>query len=87
MAKFKNGELELSIIQSEVQYGDESESMMRLMDNWGVTEELRKEFSIPKLKEKYYDIEWNIIYKFFGLEWDSKERKEEKYLHIEIKYE
>ena len=60
LAKFKNGELEVSIIQCEVQYGDES--LIRLMDNWGVTEDLKKKFAIPKLKEKYSEIEWDVIY-------------------------
>jgi len=88
LAKFENGELNISIIQSEVKYGDES--LMRLMDNWGITENLRKQFSIPKLRERFFEIEYDIIYEFYkmnGLEWDGMKREDEIYHHLEIKYE
>ncbi|MCG8329002.1 MAG: hypothetical protein MI974_15015 [Chitinophagales bacterium] len=89
LAKFQNGELLLSIIQSEVKYGEES--MMRLMDNWGVTDKIKQEFSIPeKTREKFFEIGGDTIYQFFGmhgLKWDTKEGENEEYLHLEIRYE
>jgi hypothetical protein len=87
LAAFKNGELTLSIIQSEVKY--KGESMMRLMDNWGVTDDLRKEFAIPQYREKYVEIDHDTIYRFFklnGLEWDGIIRNDVFYHHFEIKY-
>lgn len=89
LAKFKQGTLELSVIQCDIQYGNETESHIRLMDNWGVTDEVRKAFSIPKLNEEYRGIYRDVIYSFynmFGLIWDGKERTEVKYLHLEINY-
>lgn len=89
LAKFENGKLTLSIVQSEVKFGEES--MMRLMDNWGVTEIIKKEFSIPnKTREKFFEIDWDTIYKFYkinGLEWDKIKRDDEVYYYLEIKYE
>ena len=89
LAKFKSGNLLLSVIQSEVKYGEKS--MLRLMDNWGVTEALKQEFSIPnKTREKFFGIDCDTIYKFYkmnGLEWDKINRDDEVYHYLEIKYE
>jgi hypothetical protein len=87
LSRFHNGDLEVSIIQKEAGYKEES--MMRLVDNWGVTNKLKDSFNIPEINEKYFEIEWDIIYKFYkmnGLEWDKIEREDESYLHIEIKH-
>jgi hypothetical protein len=89
LAKFENGKLLLSIIQSVVTFREES--IMRLMDNWGVTEALKQEFSIPnKTRDKFFGIEWDTIYKFYklnGLDWDGIKREDEIYHYLEIKYE
>lgn len=88
LAKFENGNLNLSIIQSEVNY--RNESILRLMDNWGVSNEIKNELSLPNLKEKFIDIEYDLIYKFYkmnGLEWDKAKDKEEVYIHLEINYD
>lgn len=87
LCKFLNGNLTLSIVQREVGYKEDS--MMRLIDNRGLTEEIKEEFSIPNINEKFFDIDLDVIYRFYkmnGLEWDKKERDDEKYLHLEIKY-
>jgi hypothetical protein len=87
LAKFKKGELQLSIIQSLIEY--KSESGVALIDNWGVTNELRREFSIPNLNEPFFEIVWDSIYKFYkmnGLEWDGIMRDKGFYHHLEIKY-
>ncbi|MEY3240150.1 MAG: hypothetical protein RIR11_1588 [Bacteroidota bacterium] len=87
LAKFKKGELQLSIIQSHIDH--KGESFVALMDNWGVTNELRSEFSIPNLNEPFFEIVWDSIYKFYkmnGLEWDGITRDDVFYHHLEIKY-
>lgn len=88
LAKFTNGALDLSISQTEIKKNEQFLSV--LSDNWGITELLRKEFSIPNLAQEFYAIDWDSIAKFheiMGLVWDGKERKEEKFLHLEIKYD
>lgn len=88
LAKFEHGNLAISIIQAEVKYP--GESWLRLMDNWGVTEELKKEFLIPNLFEEFNQIEWDTIYKFYkmnGLESDGEQRNDSVYYHLEIKYD
>ncbi|MBI1224785.1 MAG: hypothetical protein GC192_06075 [Bacteroidetes bacterium] len=87
LARFVNGSLELSINQSYVKLRDEE--MHILMHNWGVTAELKTEFSIPEFKERFVEIDRDTIYKFykkFGLEWDGLNRDVEEYHHLEIKY-
>lgn len=87
LAKFKEGELQLSIIQSHIE--QKGKSFIALMDNWGVTNELRQGFAIPNLNEPFSEIVWDSIYKFYkmnGLEWDGITRNEVFYHHLEIKY-
>jgi hypothetical protein len=87
LAKFKKGALHLSIIQSCIQRN--RESCVVLLDNWGVTPDLKKEFSIPNLYEPFFEIVWDSIYKYYkknGLEWDGVKRDETFYHHLEIKY-
>lgn len=87
LAKFNNGELELSIIQCHVER--KGEPFIILMDNWGVTTELRRAFSIPNINEPFFAIGWDNIYKFYkmnGLEWDGIIRDDVEYHHLEIKY-
>lgn len=88
LAIFERGELKTSIIQSEVKHKDES--LIRLVDNWGITDNLRRQFLIPKLREEFFAIEWDTIYEFYkmnGLEWDGIKREDRIYHHLEIKYE
>ena len=87
LSKFQNGKLNLSIVQREVGYKEDT--MMRLIDNWGLSKKIKEEFSIPEINEKYFDIDWDLIYRFYkinGLEWDKIKRDDAKYLHLEINY-
>lgn len=88
LAKFENGKLKLSIIQSEAGYKENA--MLRLVDNRGITDELKKQFLIPKIGEKFCVIDCDVIYNFYkinGLEWDGKTREEETYFYLEIKHD
>lgn len=85
LAKFDEGQLILSIVQEEVEI--KGERQLRLTDNWGVDSAIRSQFNIPKLMEKFINIDYDNIYKFLNinnLEWDKID-KDEEYNHIEIK--
>lgn len=87
LAKFKKGELVLSIMQSDTIH--KGESYIALRDNWGVTDELRSAFAMPNLNEPFSEIKWDSIYKFYKmnhLEWDGITRDHVSYHHLEIKY-
>lgn len=86
LSKFEEGQLILSIVQEEVEI--KSERMLRLTDNWGLDSITRNHFNIPKLMDKFINIDYDNIYKFLNLnnlKWDMIEGKDEKYNHLEIK--
>lgn len=73
-AKFENGKLSLSIAQNEVEINNERK--MRLIDNYGTTDEIRKQFRIPNtIHEPYHELDTDELYRmmnYFGLIGDRK---------------
>ncbi|MDP9960388.1 hypothetical protein [Chryseobacterium lathyri] len=85
IAKFNNGQLELSIVQQYSIYNGIEK--IYLNDNFGVSKTIKKEFKIPKLGEDFNNIDYELINSFFaknGLLPDNFKNYEEwSYLHIE----
>lgn len=85
IAKFNNGQLELSIVQQYSIYNGIEKNYLN--DNFGVSKTIKKEFKIPKLGEDFNNIDYELINNFFeknGLLPDNFKNYEEwSYLHIE----
>ncbi|WP_160139734.1 hypothetical protein [Chryseobacterium sp. c4a] len=85
IAKFNRGQLDLSISQKYFKHNGHEK--ICLVDNFGISEVMKKEFDIPKLGEDFNRIDYDLINEFLsnnGLSPDNlKEYQKWSYLHIE----